>query len=105
MLHGVVGARTQVDSDLTELPLAASLQGSKVRGTMILSRTTLLAAGAAGLAARQMSISRRMVMSAADLATTTLRPVKNGAINGNSTEASSLWRDNGALVFVVRRPG
>ena len=44
-------------------------------------------------------------MSAADLATTTLRPVKNGAINGNSIEASSLWRDNGALVFVVRRPG
>ena len=71
---------------------------------MILSRTTLLAAGAAGLAARQMSISRRVVMSA-DLATTTLRPVKNGAINGNSIEASSLWRDNGALVFVVRRPG
>ena len=28
-------------------------------------------------------------MSAADLATTTLRPVKNGAINGNSIEASS----------------
>ena len=71
---------------------------------MILSRTTLLAAGAAGLAARQ-SISRRVDMSAADLATTTLRPVKNGAINGNSIEASSLWRDNGALVFVVRRPG
>ena len=52
-----------------------------------------------------MSISRRVAMSAADLATTTLRPVKNGAINGNSIEASSLWRDNGALVFVVRRPG
>ena len=83
-----------LDSDLTEQPAAR----------MILSRTTLLAAGAAGLA-RQMSISRRVAMSAADLATTTLRPVKNGAINGNSIEASSLWRDNGALVFVVRRPG
>ena len=71
---------------------------------MILSRTTLLAAGAAGLAARQMSISRRVVMSA-DLATTTLRPVQNGAIRGSSVEAASLWRDNGALVFVVRRPG
>merc|ERR1712025_389118 len=32
-------------------------------------------------------------MSAADLATTTLRPVKHGAINGNSIEASSLWRE------------
>ena len=84
-----------LDSDPTEQPAAR----------MILSRTTLLAAGAAGLAARQMSISRRVDMSAADLATTTLRPVKNGAINGNSIEASSLWRDNGALVFVVRRPG
>ena len=51
---------------------------------MILSRTTLLAAGAAGLAARQMSISRRVVMSAADLGTTTLRPVQNGAIRGLS---------------------
>ena len=84
-----------LDSDLTEQPAAR----------MILSRTTLLAAGAAGLAARQMSISRRVVMSAADLATTTLRPVQHGAIRGSSVEASSLWRDNGALVFVVRRPG
>ena len=83
-----------LDSDLTE-PAAR----------MILSRTTLLAAGAAGLAARQMSISRRVVMSAADLGTTTLRPVQNGAIRGSSVEAASLWRDNGALVFVVRRPG
>ena len=73
--------------------------------TMILSRTTLLAAGAAGLAARQMSISRRVDMSAADLGTMTLRPVQNGAIRGSSVEAASLWRDNGALVFVVRRPG
>ena len=84
-----------LDSDLTEQPAAR----------MILSRTTLLAAGAAGLAARQMSISRRVAMSAADLATTTLRPVQNGAIRGSSVEASSLWRDNVALVFVVRRPG
>ena len=44
-------------------------------------------------------------MSAADLGTTTLRPVQNGAIRGSSVEAASLWRDNGALVFVVRRPG
>ena len=102
MLHGVVGARTQVAG----LRLSCPCCKEQVRDdTMILSRRTLLAAGAAGLAARQMSISRRVVMSAADLATTTLRPVKNGAINGNSIEASSLWRDNGALVFVVRRPG
>ena len=59
----------------------------------------------AGLAARQLSTNRRLVMSAPDLAATTLRPVKNGAINGDSLEASSLWRDHGALVFVVRRPG
>ena len=95
MLHGVVGARTQV----------AGLALSSPAARMILSRTTLLAAGAAGLAARQMSISRRVVMSAADLGTTTLRPVQNGAIRGSSVEAASLWRDNGALVFVVRRPG
>ena len=93
--HGVVGAKTQV----------AGLALSAPAATMILSRTTLLAAGAAGLAARQMSISRRVVMSAADLGTTTLRPVQNGAIRGSSVEAASLWRDNGALVFVVRRPG
>ena len=95
MPHGVVGAKTQV----------AGLALSAPAATMILSRTTLLAAGAAGLAARQMSISRRVVMSAADLGTTTLRPVQNGAIRGSSVEAASLWRDNGALVFVVRRPG
>jgi len=93
--HGVVGAKTQV----------AGLALSAPAATMILSRTTLLAAGAAGLAARQMSISRRVDMSAADLGTTTLRPVQNGAIRGSSVEAASLWRDNGALVFVVRRPG
>lgn len=72
---------------------------------MIFCRTSLLAVGAAGLAARQLSTNRRLVMSAPDLAATTMRPVKNGAINGDSLEASSLWRDHGALVFVVRRPG
>ena len=34
-----------------------------------------------------------------------LIPVSRGAVSGAAIEASSLWNDGPACIFVVRRPG
>jgi len=64
-----------------------------------------LAVGAAGLAAKRMSTAKRPVVTAADLGSTMLLPVADGAVTGAAVPASSLWSKAGALIFVVRRPG
>ena len=34
-----------------------------------------------------------------------LLPVSKGAVSGGAIKSSALWKDSGALIFVVRRPG
>jgi len=65
----------------------------------------LAVAGVAGLAARQRAAARKLTMSAANLASAKLLPLKGGAVSGAAVDGSALWKDDGALVFVVRRPG
>lgn len=49
--------------------------------------------------------SEAAMMSASELARVALRPLVNGLPQGEAVRAGSLWKEGGAIVFAVRRPG
>jgi len=61
---------------------------------------------AGGLAMRRLFSSSRPTTLSIELNNIMLNPVINGALADTSpVSSSSLWRQSGAVVFVVRRPG
>eukprot|EP00928_Gymnodinium_smaydae_P011166 TRINITY_DN14152_c1_g3_i1.p1 TRINITY_DN14152_c1_g3~~TRINITY_DN14152_c1_g3_i1.p1 ORF type:complete len:151 (-),score=14.17 TRINITY_DN14152_c1_g3_i1:827-1279(-) len=71
------------------------------------------AAFCAGLASSRFAAGRRgftscaavPVLKESALRQISLKPVLDGKIVGDATVAGELWREHGAIVFVVRRPG
>lgn len=63
--------------------------------------------GAFGFALRRLQQMPPRPAFSMDLGSATLAPVRNGALVGGAppVAASSLWAKQGAVVFVVRRPG